>query len=265
VISDNCDMVTSKGEPIAVLDTNVVLDLFSWHDFHDHFGRRVTWASANNVRLDDPQSRMRMARAREALLLAIYLHKTRAITFSISEAERLVIRVSQFDAKGKPLSDDERGYKEAFVKTFLWFVKERLLVGWQDAMEVTDAEGNDADDILLAHAKKKSLPLITNEGFTATGVDRKNRMRRKAKKEGVQIVRAADFYHDKMDVEVEAKAFFRRFRAETPKYLKWYLKKHGRGKGAIQRILRDLDRYYDFILSNDPNAPRIKPIKRISP
>lgn len=243
----------TKNKPIAVVDTNVLVDLYSWHDFHEHFERMVTWASSDPVRLDDAQSRMRIARAREALLLAIRFHKLRASTFSISEAVRVVTRSAEF-SNGKPLGDDERAYREAFIKTFLWFVRERLLAGWDAKMLTTDAKGNDADDLLLAYAKENSVPLITNEGYTATGINRKNRMQRLAKEAGVTIVKAVEFCRDDIDSQDEARAFLRAFREETPRYLKHYLKRHSKGRQGIHRILKDLDRYYDVILSSFANS-----------
>ncbi len=256
-------MVT-LSKPVAVIDTNVIVDLYSWHDFNDHFEHIITYASSDNVPVNDPKSRMRVSRAREALLLAIYLHKTEVTTFSLSESVKLVERVSKLDRKGKPLDPDERIRREAFTKTFLWFVREQLLVGWKDTMHRSESKGSEADRELLAYAKVHSLPLITNEGFTPLGVNKKSPMQKLAKVHGIEIIKAADFYDGEMDVGKEAMTFFRRFRAEAPKYIEAYLGKYPEGERAIRQIFRDLDRYYYLLLSADPNAPEPKPMKLLT-
>jgi len=248
-------------KPIAVIDTNVIVDLYSWHDFNDHFDSRVSYASSDDVSLDDPVSKMRFSRARRALLLAIHLHNTKAITYSLSESVTLLKRLTQFDAQGKPLDPDERIRREAFTKTFLWFVKRRLLTDWKDGMRVADLSSNEADRALVAFANEHSLPLITNEGFTATGVNPRKLMQRLARESGVRIVQAADFYGTEMDEAEEAKVFFRRFRKVLPVYKKWYVEKHPSGKHAIDQILRHLDRYYYFLLRGDWDESPLKPIK----
>jgi hypothetical protein len=249
------------GKPIAVVDTNVIVDLYSWHDFNEHFERLITTASLPGVPIDDPTSLMRITRARDALLLAICFHKTNAITFSLSESVTLLNRLTVFDRDGKPLPDDERIRRLAFTKTFLWFVKTRLLTGWKDAMRDSDLKGNDADRAFVAYAKENELPLITNEGFGPLGINKKSLMQKLAREQGVRIIQAIDFYADKMDDMAEGIAFFLRFRAEAPEYLKWYVKRHPEGKKAVQQILRDLGRHYEYLLSDDPRAPRLKPLK----
>jgi hypothetical protein len=229
-------------KPIAVIDTNVLVDLYSWHDYLRHIEQKIAWVLAN-PKLDDPITVMRRARAGEALLLAIYLNKIRAVTFSISEAVTMMGVLVPANAKGSaPLN---------FTKTFIYFVVDELLSGWTQQMQVTDARSNAADDLLLAYAKENSLPLITNEGYSPTGIDHRKRMRKRAMAVGVTLVRAADFYRDEIDERAEADAFLDRFKRKSVDCIRRYVKAHPGGKRAITQIVHDMGNYFYHVLRPD--------------
>jgi hypothetical protein len=76
--------MTDLSELVAVLDTNVKLDIYSCHDFVRTADDAITKATGTPVAaLEEPRVTYRFARARESLLLAMYLHARSAKTFSL--------------------------------------------------------------------------------------------------------------------------------------------------------------------------------------
>ena len=240
------------GKPIAVVDTNILVDLYSWHDWLEHFESRMP-AIVAVPDLSDAKTAWRKARAREALLLALYLHKIRATTFSLSEGLTTIKELSDASTKGQ--------WKDAFTRTFLWYVKEQLLSDWREGMKLSAAVGNAADDELLAFAKEHSLPLVTSEGYTPVGISGSNRMRKRARQAAVQVVTAADFYAGKIDEEDEANAFLLRFRKGAAGYVRAHRKQHGMSRG-VEQIVRAMGNYYTHIFDPDPPGFGIKPAHR---
>jgi len=96
----------------VVLDSNVVIDAYSFH----------------NV-AQDPDFDYRCSRARDALLLTIFLHDTAAVTCGLSE----VVQVLQ--EKVPPVSGAPRDL--FFTKAFIYFVKDRLLPRWDQGTRPT--------------------------------------------------------------------------------------------------------------------------------
>jgi hypothetical protein len=72
-----------------VIDTNVLLDLYSCHDFE----AVVVKHGADLVAISHPDTIYRRARAREAVILAVYLDRIEATTLSLQhEALDLIQR-----------------------------------------------------------------------------------------------------------------------------------------------------------------------------
>src|SRR5262245_16783308 len=145
----------------AVLDTNVLLDIYSGHDLlaaYDNLGTEQPNA---------PELVFRRARARDGLLLASYLHKQRLTTCSLDNEFKNGLRML---APPTQITD----FKCHFTTFFVWFVKDHIFPDWNAAF----VEGNDAglkgtacDTVLLDVARYNALPLITNEGFGVEGVN----------------------------------------------------------------------------------------------
>jgi len=204
----------------AILDTNVVLDIQSIHDMTAAYERLGT------ADLDAPHLVYRRARARESLLLGMYLHTAKATTLSLhSEFIALLTRVAPPTAKGGVSLGVE------FTTTFSWFVKDYLLPDWNMNIptEPGGERGNAADAALVALARQASVPLITNEGYTAAGiVDEK--LRKRAKEAGVEVFAPREFYDGKMDETAETEAFLERWASEAPRYLEQHRNEFGRDK-----------------------------------
>jgi hypothetical protein len=147
-------------------------------------------------------------------LLAIYLHRIRATTFSLHhEPLALVTEKAPPAPGGLRLEAD-------FVRTFVHFTHEFVLPNWTTAMptEPGSERGNQADDALLKVAKDRDLPMITNEGNSRGGlVDSK--LRKRAQDSGVRVYTPGEFYEGKMVEHLEANDFLARYQEQVPIYL----------------------------------------------
>ena len=95
---------------LAVVDTNVILDVVSLHDLSQTYER----LGADGV--DTPDAVYRRSRARESLLLAIYFHKAKAVTYSL-HSEPVAILTTKVD----PTSED--ALETHYTKLFIHFVR----------------------------------------------------------------------------------------------------------------------------------------------
>ncbi len=95
-----------------------------------------------------------------------------------------------------PPTELARKFETAFTIVFIWFVKDRVLSGWnQTVPKKPDPEvGNSADRSLVAAAKERGVPLISNEGYSHTGaVNDAKLIRRHAREEGVPVLLPREF------------------------------------------------------------------------
>ncbi len=162
----------------AVVDTNVVITIYSWHDFMDDADRLFTSNPA--ATLEHPELAYRRERARTAFRLMLFFNEQKWIVRSpLTETLRtLLARVSPDDAKGN------------FTKLFLYFLTE-LLPDWRVRSDPADDDGivGDAVDLLcVAWAQEDRIPLISWEGHTPTGHNPKKLIPREAKARGVDLV-----------------------------------------------------------------------------
>lgn len=194
---------------LAVVDTNVLLDVFSCHDLagaYDYLGRTAA--------VSDPFAVYRRARARESMLLAMYLHRVQAYTYSLREVCRIML------SRVNPDAHD--AMETHYAKVFANFVRPRVLNDWKAGMPnepENDAIGNAADRELVAYAKQHRLPLISNEAFSSTGVAN-DKMRKRAAAAGVQVFTPKEFYRNHIDEGAEVAEFLRRFQDEAPAYIR---------------------------------------------
>lgn len=235
----------STKTPIAVLDTNVMLDVYSCHDLSNEYLKGGDIAG--------PTATYRRARARESLLLAIYLHNIRATTYGLHHEVpgKLTDNVA-------PEAHDT--WENQHTTLFAHFVKEEVLFGWFAGYVPENDKGlvgDKADDHLLAYAKQNGLPLITNEGFRVRGV-KDQKLRKRAKAEGVAVFSPKEFYEGRMDEQAEIWAFFKRFADRAP----IYIDQHNRlnGQTNVRDALHRLDGVYRHILFGETKDLGLLPV-----
>lgn len=230
---------------IAVLDTNVLLDIFSCHDvtgrLHDLRVEGVIDA------IDDPSVRYRLARAREAAVLAMYLNKIAATTYSLhSEPIHQIRRLAPPVPGGTTLESD-------FAIAFVHYVKPYVLPAWTPAMPEQPDErvGNAADRAVLTYASEHNLPLVTSEGYTTDGkIDARNRMRKLARDVGTAVFTPREFYASEVVEIDEIEAFLQRFRDEAPGYLAQRRETYGADDG-MDGLLGRIYGYYRLVLRGE--------------
>jgi hypothetical protein len=247
--------MTDVSELVAVLDTNVKLDIYSCHDVLRTVEQEVAKsAGAPLLALEQPRVTYRFARARESLLLAMYLHARSAKTFSLHHelVDRITTRVP-------PARRGGESFESEFISTFLHFVKDYVLPDWDSQVPTLPGteEKNEADRALLAFANEHGLPLITNEGYSEAGiVDEK--LRKKAGKAGVRVFTPLEFYRGKMDEDFAIRAFFRRFDQERPRYLQARRREFGEDLGW--KLLEEMRGYYRLVLLGEAEG-RDEPVR----
>jgi hypothetical protein len=193
--------VETLGTPriAMVLETNVLLDLLTWHGPADSAGERRTYA---------------IRRAGGALRLAIHLHSVRGVTWNLRhEPARKLVEYSA--------PDDFQSPRTAFTRFAIFFVKDQLLDGWtiqEPRRESKSLKGTAADTVLLRKAEALGVPLITSEGYShapSQKPPRKSSLRARAASVGVQVCAPEEYALGKVsDRDIEQ--FMNRFRERAP-------------------------------------------------
>ena len=244
----------------AILDTNVMLDLFACHDIldaHEKAVERFTGTPELHTSLGDldimfdPEVQFRLLRARESLFLAMHLHKTHATTFSLrGEFETKLEKLAPLESAGTDVR------RPLFTGAFVHFVHDSLLFGWNDTVIADNHVGHAADSALLRFSKAGNLPLITNEGRRIDGsIDWDARkIPARARSMGVRACSPREFYGD-IDEVAERDDFLSRYKTAAPKYLDSMPGIDSRL--AWQRLLGWTGIHYNLILCG-PGAPGIR-------
>jgi hypothetical protein len=231
--------VSLLAPTLAVLDTNVFIDIHSCHDLKGTFDR--LHSSLGDAAIDEPVVEYRLRRARESLLLAMYLNKISATTYSLhNEAVELLMLKAPPSPGGHAMESD-------FTTVFVHFVKDYVLPDWSPTMptEPGSEASNEADRALVAYAKDNGLPLITNEGNTPDGIiDEK--MRKLARDAGVAVFAPFEFYDGKINETEEVDAFLARFRHEAPRYLS-----ARNERDEMWKVLQWIEGYYRMVLRGE--------------
>jgi hypothetical protein len=170
-------------KPIAVLDTNVVLDAISCVHMVKHYDNQAVPDPTT------PDSIFRRQKARESLLLSVYLNSINATTYSIFEATRITVREVAPEARGT--------FENHAMIIWVHYVKDTVLPDWTmvgPSNGDDEPVGNAADALLVEKAKEFDVPLISHEGITVDGINPKSGIRKKAVAAGVKIVTAREFY-----------------------------------------------------------------------
>ena len=231
---------------VAVVDTNVMLDVYSCHDLEGEYDKGGDIAG--------PNATYRRARARESLLLAIYLHAIRAMTYGLHhELPRKLTEMVDPAAHGT--------WVNHFTTLFVHFVKDDVLFGWNLGF-VPDNDlgvaGDEADGRLLTFAKDNKLPLITNEGFNVHGIKDK-KLRGKAKAQGVAVFTPREFCEGNLNENAEMQAFLKRFVERAPAYIEQHEREFGPSK-VVGESLHRLLGVYRHILFGEISDGSLLPV-----
>jgi hypothetical protein len=180
---DDVDQESFSGVPNAVLDTNVGLTIYSWHDLLDAL--KALLDQDPNATLAHPALEFRRRRARNAFLLALFFHQNEwKALVPLNELLRILL------VKAPP-TGTEHGYKSNFVRLYLYFVKDKLLPGWEaggDLNSDVTLKGSDVDRLCLDLAAQHQIPLISWEGDGPTGSDPTKLIPREARARGINLV-----------------------------------------------------------------------------
>lgn len=228
----------------AVVDTNVLVDLFSCHDVFEEYERLGAGAA-----VADPRAVYRRARARESLLLAMHFQGVGAYTYSVREPLRIMLQ------RVDPEAHD--AWPTHYTKVFVHFVRERLLPNWRPCMptdQLDDPVGNAADAALVSYASTHGLRIVSNEASTPTGI-RSDKLRKKAAAAGVVVVTPKEFYDGLIDEAREIQAFLERFRTHAPGYIASHPE-----PSIISDTLGTLDGYFRHTLLGETKG-EAQPVK----
>src|SRR5665213_2178653 len=172
-------------KPIAVLDTNVVLEAISCVDLVKLYNNHP------DIDPTGPEPTLRRQKARESLLLSIHLNSIKATTYSIFEPMRIAGREVDPNAHSE--------FENHAMIIWTHYVKDNVLPDWvmtSPSSGEGEPTGNRADTLLVERAREHGVPLVSHEGLGAAGIDPKSGIRKKAAAAGVTIVTPREFYGD---------------------------------------------------------------------
>lgn len=216
--------------PNALLDTNVLLAAYSWHDFIDGANRLLERDPTATLEHDEIQ--FRAQRARAAFLLTLFLNQNEWKTLApAKELERILV------ARAPP-TDPGHGVESDFVRLYLSFVCDRLLPGWElwgdDLNSDAAFKGSGVDRHLLDLAERYEIPFLSWEGHGPNGLDASKLVPREAHERGIDLL--------------------------TPEEL---LRRQNFDEGpAIQRFFLDWDEHVAAYLLDRPDAKEILEVAR---
>lgn len=190
----------------AVVDTNVVLDIYSITD--------LSRAHESGGDDDTPERLFRRVRLRESLMLAWLFHVTHAVTVSLpNELQRLAARHAPPDAKGT--------VELQHMQLSIYLQKDLVLSNWVALMENVDEGlvGSKADAALLDLCRKYRAPLITNEGYSVAGVSDSHGLRAKAISAGIRVFTPRQYWSGKIG-ETSTRKFLARYDAVSKRFVR---------------------------------------------
>lgn len=212
---DGEQAVTSPVKVNAVLDTNVNLAIYSWHELLDAMERTVGEDPAAD--LTHPEIQFWAQRARTAFVLALFFNERGWATWSpLNELTRTLV------SKAPPVGE-EHGPKSNFVRFFVYFIKEKLLPGWLADGDPSSDEGmigNGVDELCLDVAAQHSIPLVSWEGHGPNGLDPKKYIPREARERGMDLVTPEQLLsREQFDETKAVERFFAGWDRHAPAYI----------------------------------------------
>lgn len=201
------DSKTAPPEPtpiVAVVDSNVIIDLHSIH---------------NIVQATRDAKDERFERLRNATLLAMCFHRHRARTYGIREAVE-VLR--------EKVPPDVVAPETHFTTGVIHFVMDNVVPGWLSEADIEhNPRGTPADHFLLEAARKSECPIITCE----------KKLHRVARETGVESFTPAEYWQGRIDKERETRKFLARFRSRAGPFARTM--EHGRNWGVLLDMMYD--------------------------
>lgn len=222
----------------------MILDTHSCHDLLAKLDE--LYALIGDRALDDEAVTFRVERAREATILALHFHRTGATTFGLRDEMLTVL------TRNAPPSELASNYRSAFTMVYVWFVRDRLLHGWNHTVprKLDRERGNEADRALVSAAKEMGVPLISYEGYSHDGtIDEGKLVRRHAREEQVTVLLPRQYYAGRVDEPLVVDAFFRKFNREAPAYIEERTKRFGRD--GTEDLLKTIHGFYRLILKGE--------------
>jgi hypothetical protein len=250
-----------------VLDTNVMLDLYSCHDYEEAMEKLGGELVAP---INDPRLVYRRQRARDALLLGIWMHHTRQASNTLNEAiVQLKINVkTEKDVdlnKETPEERIRRIYLFNFTSIFMSFVTKAVLGEWGNGRSYegrnADLVKDVADDKYVDVARTMKLPLMTNEGFGHNGLttpkQNKPNIVTKAAAVGVKTYTPGQYYALSGRNEAKDIAWFlEQFEAEAPNYIR---RNEENAEAIMNAVARSFDYYHHVLLGS--SGRQVDPVK----
>jgi hypothetical protein len=233
--------VDPNAPPVAVLDTNVIVDFLSCHDYLTKLQPALE-TKGDDAWLD-PQVAYRLVRARDALLLAIHFADTGATTFG-SHGE--LSRTLEARVPPAPGEDGGKDWLLDYLTQSIHLVMAIVLQGWTHAgPEIPETESShDADQWHVDQAARRKIPLITNEGLKVDGtVDHKKPIWKKAAAATVDVFTPRGYLTGKLaNEDASFEAFLTRFERVAHDYVK------GR-PDELHRVLKMMGRSYQMVFT----------------
>jgi hypothetical protein len=212
---EQVDAESPTAVPNAILDTNVLLAIYSWHDLT---------AVVDSVLDRDPTATLehadiqfRAQRARAAFILTLFFDERGWMTQSpLNEVGRTLT--------GKvPPTDIARATEINYLKLYLYFIKDSLLPSWlpgADPEADGTKKGNDVDLLCLDWAERHKVPLISWEGSGPSGPIPSRLIPSEAARRGIDLVTPEELVHrEGFNERAAARRFFAAWNKHAPVYL----------------------------------------------
>ena len=100
------------------------------------------------------------------------------------------------------------------------------------------------DALLIRLALVNRLPLITNEGYSASGLsERSDRLRARARAAGVDVRTPREYWHERIDAISACHDILWAFDREAPRFLERY-----EATSPVRKTFSDMRGYYEHVL-----------------
>jgi hypothetical protein len=201
--------------PNAVVDTNVCLAIYSWHDVLTAAQSVLDRDPNATLEHEDVQFRAQRARAAFGLTL-LFNERGWATLLALNEVTRTLTARVPPDVK-------EGGAKSNFVKLYVYFIRDKLLPSWRAGGDLAaDAakKGDEVDLLCLDWAQQHKIPLISWEGSGPRRFNSKKLIPQEAARRGIDLVTPeALLRREAFTGAAAAKRFFAAWDRQAPSYL----------------------------------------------
>ena len=236
-----------------VLDTNVLVDSYSCADLFREF-QHVSEAEVR-AHLQSPRVGFRLRRAKDAILLADHLHRTRSRTWSLHREFLAILEGAAPPYEG---GSELVSFESAYTTLFVHFVHPRVLPEWRNYLPTAPGKeaSNAADRALVNKARKLGVPLISNEGLTETGgIDESRGLRKYARSRNVAVLLPREVLAAAGDEGEAVDNFFERFDQAAPSYVRAAVRNFGADGNAEKLSL--VRGYLRLILKGEVASVRV--------